>query len=110
MTTNISIVTATLSYALLGPAAGLLLGWLLFRRSRPVIVCSHGEQDGAGFRCTDGACRKRGRCGAMPPEPVAQPLEAVCAWCNPNDHRPNVSHGICERHRREMLDGTEGGK
>ena len=29
-------------------------------------------------------------------------IETICAWCFPNDHRPGVSHGICEKHRREQ--------
>jgi hypothetical protein len=34
------------------------------------------------------------------------PLETVCAWCHPGDTRPNISHGICEKHRKEMLANT----
>lgn len=35
---------------------------------------------------------------------TTEPLITVCAWCFPNDRRPNVTHGICERHRHEQLE------
>ena len=35
------------------------------------------------------------------------PLISVCAWCFPNDRRPNVSHGICPRHRAQMVADLE---
>jgi hypothetical protein len=34
--------------------------------------------------------------------------EMVCAWCHPNDHRPGITHGICEKHAEEFGDQLAG--
>jgi hypothetical protein len=44
-------------------------------------------------------------CGLSEEEMDGGKPEIVCAWCNPNDHRPSVSHGICEKHKAEMEAG-----
>lgn len=30
-------------------------------------------------------------------------LKKVCAWCHPGLRGPNLSHGICARHKAEMI-------
>lgn len=32
----------------------------------------------------------------------------ICAWCYPGVSAPNISHTICERHKRDMLAGING--
>ena len=40
---------------------------------------------------------------ALPRHRGKQKPRVICAWCEPGPYPPGVSHGICERHRNDML-------
>jgi hypothetical protein len=35
-------------------------------------------------------------------QPLYPPV-TICAWCHPGENQPGVTHGICEKHKAEML-------